>query len=198
MRILQFFERACLTLGVLALLAVGIVYVDAATGSRDALAAFDAILDEVGDPDQTRWSDSRRTAYAASLATDVGIPQAVLSIPAIDLRVPVFSGTNALPLNRGVGHVEGSAPPGSAGNVAIAGHRDGFFRGLMHLTKGDTIEIATLTELYTYHVNEISIVDPLDVSVLEPTTDATLTLITCYPFHYIGSAPERYIVRAIR
>ncbi len=68
----------------------------------------------------------------------------------------------------------------------------------MHLTKGDAIEIATLTELHTYHVNEISIVDPLDVSVLEPTSEATLTLITCYPFHYIGNAPERYIVRAIR
>ncbi len=197
MRILQFFERACLTLGVLALLAVGIVYVDAATGSRDALAAFDAILDEVGDPDQTRWSDSRRTAYAASLATDVGIPQAVLSIPAIDLRVPVFSGTNALPLNRGVGHVEGSAPPGSAGNVAIAGHRDGFFRGLMHLTKGDTIEIATLTEFHTYHVNEISIVDPLDVSVLEPTSEATLTLITCYPDSLKCLAGQNYTTKVL-
>ena len=198
MRILQFFERACLTLGVLALLAVGIVYLDAIIGSRDALAAFDARLDEIGVPDQTRWSNARRSAYAASHATEVGIPQAVLSIPAIDLRVPVFSGTTALPLNRGVGHVEGSALPGSAGNVAIAGHRDGFFRGLMHLTKGDTIEIATLTELHTYHINEISIVDPLDVSVLEPTSEATLTLITCYPFHYIGNAPERNIVRAIR
>ncbi len=68
----------------------------------------------------------------------------------------------------------------------------------MHLTNGDAIEIATLAEQHTYHVNEISIVDPLNVSVLEPTTDATLTLITCYPFHYIGNAPERYIVRAIR
>ena len=198
MRIIGFFERVCLVVGTITLVAVGIVYLDAFTGSRDALAAFDARLDEIGHPDQAHWSDARRSAYAASLAADVGMPEAVLSIPKIDLRVPVFANTTALPLNRGVGHVEGSASPGSDGNVAIAGHRDGFFRGLMHLSEGDTIEVATLSERHTYLVSEISIVDPLDVSVLEPTDTATLTLITCYPFHYIGNAPERYIVRAVR
>ena len=197
-KVLRFFERACLAIGAFVLLVVGIVYLDAFTGSRDALAAFDARLEEIGHPDQARWSDNRRSAYAGSLATHIGMPAAVLSIPVIDLRVPVFAGTTTLALNRGVGHVEGSASPGSDGNVAVAGHRDGFFRGLMHLSEGDTIEVTTLSERHTYLVSEISIVDPLDVSVLEPTGNATLTLITCYPFHYIGNAPERYIVRAIR
>jgi sortase A len=80
--------------------------------------------------------------------------------------------------------------------VVIAGHRDGFFRGLKDISLGDAIEVATLQETKTYIVNRLLVVDATDVSVLQPRTLSSLTLITCYPFHYIGGAPKRYIVQA--
>ena len=90
----------------------------------------------------------------------------------------------------------GTANPGENGNMAIAGHRDGFFRGLKDLGVGDTIEMATMGRTATYIIHRITIVDPDNVSVLKPGPHASLTLITCYPFYFVGSAPKRYIVQA--
>ena len=94
------------------------------------------------------------------------------------------------------GHVPGTALPGDAGNAAFAAHRDTFFRPLKDVREGDEIAVATPSGNYRYVVTAISIVEPEDLSVLSPTAESVLTLITCYPFDYVGSAPQRFIVQA--
>ena len=145
------------------------------------------------------WDTSRIRAYQRTLGVAVSAPEALLRIPRAHLEVPVFEGTSDLALNRGVGHVSGTALPGEPGNIAITGHRDGFFRSLKDLGIGDRIEVQRNTDVNTtdtYVINRIRIVSPQDTSVLNSTTAPTLTLITCYPFYYVGAAPERYIVQA--
>jgi len=147
-------------------------------------------------PDFSLWSERRIQEYQESLAARFAPAIAILRIPKIHVEVPVLDGTDELSLNRGVGHVAGTANPGERGNVAIAGHRDGFFRGLKDVALGDTIEMDLPGRTETYVIDRISIVDRNDVSVLEPTPRASLTLVTCYPFYFVGSAPKRYIVQA--
>jgi len=147
-------------------------------------------------PDFTLWSKTRIAAYTQSLSTRIDSPMAVLQITKINLTVPLLEGTDDLTLNRGVGHITGTAFPGKDGNVGIAGHRDGFFRGLKEIELGDRISLLLPDGAAEYVVDQISIVDPSDVSVLRPGPDPALTLVTCYPFYCIGSAPQRYIVHA--
>jgi sortase A len=147
-------------------------------------------------PDFRLWSEKRIKDYEASLAEQFAPAIAILRIPKINVEVPVLEGTDDLILNRGVGHVAGSANPGEDGNMAIAGHRDGFFRGLKDVVLGDTLELDTRAATETYIIDHIIIVDPSDVSVLKPRAHESLTLVTCYPFYFIGSAPKRYIVQA--
>jgi len=109
----------------------------------------------------------------------------------------VLPGTDDGTLDRAVGHIEGTAKPGTDGNAGIAGHRDGFFRGLKDISPGDVIELDTLQGNDSYRVERVWVVDPEDVSVLDPTSTRALTLVTCYPFYYVGSAPRRFIVRAV-
>jgi sortase A len=143
------------------------------------------------------WSEKRIAAYEESLAEHVDLPVAVLRISRVHLEVPVLEGTDDLSLNRGVGHIAGTGRPGDDGNVGIAGHRDGFFRGLKDVAPGDTIELLTARRTDRYLVDHISIVSPNDVSVLQPRPSrSTLTLVTCYPFYFVGSAPQRFIVQA--
>ena len=147
------------------------------------------------EPDFQLWSEQRIAAYKASRnATPSAL--AALEIPAIRLQVPVLEGTDDLTLNQGVGHIEGTPLPGEGGNVGIAGHRDGFFRGLKDIHLGDTIDLITKTESGRYTVDEILIVSPDDTWVLRPRPSASLTLVTCYPFYFVGSAPQRFIVHA--
>jgi sortase A len=147
-------------------------------------------------PDFSLWSEGRIKDYQESLAEHFAPAIGILRIPKIHLEVPVLEGTDDLVLNRGVGHLVGTANPGENGNMGIAGHRDGFFRGLKDISLGDTIGMATLKQTETYVIDRITIVDPNDVSVLKPGPHASLTLVTCYPFYFVGSAPKRYIVRA--
>ena len=121
---------------------------------------------------------------------------AVLRIPGIALEVPVYQGTTEHVLRRGAGLVEGTAVPGSAGNVGIAAHRDTHFRGLKDVTIGDLIELGTLDRTLVYRITAMEVVDPGDVHVLDDAGEPMLTLVTCYPFYFVGSAPQRYIVRA--
>jgi sortase A len=146
--------------------------------------------------DFTLWSEKRVQAYMESLTAKEGTPSAVLRIPKLNLEVPVYDGTDDLTLNRGVGRIIGTARLGQNGNVGIAGHRDGFFRGLKDIALGDTIELTMPDRADHYVVENIKITDPEDVSVLQPTSQSCLTLVTCYPFYFIGSAPQRYIVKA--
>lgn len=146
-------------------------------------------------PDQGDWSDTRRAKYAATEPR--GAPLAVLRIESVALEVPVFAGTGERELNRGAGHIPGTAAPGAPGNAGIAAHRDGWFRSLEHVELGDVVELVTHSGRMTYRVNDLTVVEPSEVSVLDPTDEATLTLVTCYPFYFVGSAPQRYIVRAV-
>jgi sortase A len=142
------------------------------------------------------WSDKRIRAYNESLSYAFGTPLAVLSIPKIHLEVPVFEGTDDVTLDRGAGRITGTAHPGQAGNLGIAGHRDGFFRGLKDVTTGDEIKLALPEGEATYVVDQITVVTPQDVSILQPRAISSITLVTCFPFYFVGSAPERYIVSA--
>jgi sortase A len=147
-------------------------------------------------PDFRLWSEKRVAAYKMSLGSTAPPPLAVLKISAINLEVPVLEGTDDFTLNRAVGHIEGTPEPGHDGNVGIAGHRDGFFRGLKDIHPGDAIDLVTQTSTAHYLVDEILIVSPQDVSVLRPRSKTSLTLVTCYPFYFVGSAPKRFIVDA--
>lgn len=148
------------------------------------------------DVDYSLWAEGRIREYEESLEADLGAPQAIFRIPKLDLEVAVLEGTSDLVLNRGVGRIEGTARIGEVGNIGIAGHRDGFFRGLKDIETGDTMELETLTGTHTYEIYEISIVQPEDVYVLAPTEESRITLVTCYPFYFVGKAPLRYIVQA--
>ncbi len=121
---------------------------------------------------------------------------AVLRIARVDLEVPVKYGTGEDVLRGGAGLVEGTAWPGSPGNIAIAAHRDTFFRPLENVVVGDVIEVEAAGHTRKYRIVSLSVVSPDDVAVLENTGVNQLTLVTCFPFHYFGSAPQRFIVRA--
>lgn len=190
---------SCISLGLVCLAVFVVATVDSRHAAWAAESAFEQLYREaLADvPDQQDWSDARRRHYVESRATEIGAPSGLIRIPSLDLTVPIFEGTSELVLNRGAGWIEGTAALGSSGNVGVAAHRDGFFRGLKDIKKGDAIEIATIDGSQTYQVNEIMIVDPEDVHVLEPTSDPAITLVTCYPFYFVGSAPQRYIVRGV-
>jgi sortase A len=119
-----------------------------------------------------------------------------LEIPRLQLAVMVREGADEGTLSRAVGHIPGTALPGNIGNVGLAGHRDTFFRALRNIRADDTIELQTTAGTYRYLVKSTKIVTPRDVSVLEASGGETLTLVTCYPFYYVGSAPKRFIVHA--
>ena len=135
---------------------------------------------------------------AASIDHPEGSLVGRVEIPRIHLSAIVFEGTSDSTLERGVGHMSGSGTPGERGNIVFAGHRDTFFRGLRNVKKGDEIDITGTQGHFRYRVDSLFIVDPDQVEVLRPSSGEKLTLITCYPFSYFGSAPQRYIVRAER
>lgn len=119
-----------------------------------------------------------------------------IEIPRVQVSAVVKEGIDTKTLSRAVGHVPYTALPGQKGNIAVAAHRDTFFRGLRNIRQGDVIRVVTLDGVYRYQVDAMKIVWPKNVEVLDPTPDPRLTLVTCYPFNYIGSAPKRFIVSA--
>ena len=188
--------------GIACLACSGTWYVGGAMGRRDALRQF-ATLEAAAQPneptpDVSLWSPERIVAWKRALQVSGPAPLAVLTIPRLHIEVPVLEGTDEVVLNRGAGHIEDTAAPGADGNSGIAAHRDGFFRGLKDIATGDVIELQTHQRTERYIVQRTWIVDPGDVSVLDPTPTRSITLVTCYPFYFIGSAPQRFIVRAVR
>lgn len=143
------------------------------------------------------WSKNRIVAYTQSLSQSGAVPIAVLRIPSVNLEAPVFDGTDDLTLNRGVGRIQGTAAIGQPGNLGLAGHRDGFFRALKDVRTEDIILLDEAGRTQQYVVKQIQVVKPEDTYVLAPTTVPTLTLVTCFPFYFVGSAPQRYIVTAV-
>lgn len=146
--------------------------------------------------DTSLWAKGRIEEFTESLSHDFAPPLAVLRIPRIGLEVPVLDGTDELTLNRAVGRIAGTATIETMGNLGIAGHRDGYFRGLKDVAVGDALELETMTGRLAFVIDHISIVMPTDVHVLAPTARPTITLVSCYPFYFVGKAPQRYIVRA--
>ena len=159
--------------------------------------AAQASTPSTGDePEFTLWDSKRVAAYKQSLIGWKTAPLAVMRMERLGLRVPIFEGTGDAQLNRGAGWIEGTARPTDQGNIGVAGHRDGFFRPLKDAKVGDRIELQTSQTTTVYVVDEITIVTPQDVHVLQPRARPSLTLVTCYPFYFVGSAPQRYIVHA--
>ncbi len=121
-----------------------------------------------------------------------------LEIPRLGLSAMVMEGDGAATLRRAVGHIEGTALPGRPGNIGLSGHRDTFFRPLRNIRPNDVITLTTLLGEFRYRVLSTAIVPPSDVAVLAPAPNEILTLVTCYPFYFVGPAPRRFIVRAER
>jgi len=119
-----------------------------------------------------------------------------IEIPRFGMIVAIVEGTTSRTLNVGVGHIKGTALPGEPGNIGIAGHRDTYFRALKDIKLGDEIRIQAVTGLSRYKVDRVQIVHPDDISVLAPSTASAITLVTCYPFYFIGAAPQRFVVHA--
>lgn len=207
-------ERVLLVTGFVLCGAYALTAVHSRIAARDAVTRFKELQSTVGasvaekkeGPRKTEskggfrlWSKKRIQAYLDSLEKHSEPPLAILRIDRLGIEVPVFNGTDDLTLDRGAGRIIGSGRPGEGGNIGISAHRDGFFRALKDVQKGDSIELELpngITE--TYVVDQIQIVSPDNVEILKPRTAPSVTLVTCFPFYFIGSAPNRFIVQGSR
>ena len=147
---------------------------------------------QVPEPDTSLWSESRLQNYREGRAIGV------IKIAAVELEAPIVAGTSEEELDTGAGWLRESSALGGDGNVVIAAHRDGYFRALKDLPVGAEIDIVTAKGSDRYRVSATHIVNPEDTWVLAETPYPSLTLITCYPFYYLGSAPQRFVVHADR
>jgi sortase A len=179
-RAARFVPRVLLATGLLSLGYVAYVVIDA--------QAYQAI-------ERRRFEDARQNASAVAAVVD-GSAIGELQIPRLGLTTIVVQGESATILQRAVGHIGDTAMPRESGNVVLAGHRDTIFRPLKGVRLGDAITLKTQNGDFEYVVQSTAIVPPTDVQVLQPTAERTLTLITCFPFDYVGPAPDRFIVRA--
>jgi sortase A len=141
---------------------------------------------------------NRPKAQVERLAPVEGSLLGQIEIPRIGLSSIILEGTEASTLRRAVGHIPGTALPGQPGNLCIAGHRDTFFRPLRRVKSGDEVVVKTPTGTALYRVQSAQVVRPEDAQVLDNTPVDVVTLVTCYPFHFIGTAPKRFVVRAVR
>lgn len=172
--------------GILALTYVGYVAIEANRYQADEQRRFD----------HARPAPPVTPAPVPKPAIAEGRPIGEIQIARLGLTAIIVQGDSAAVLRLAVGHLAETALPGESGNVVLAGHRDTFFRPLKRVHVGDVITLKTRGGAFTYRVESTSVVPPSDVQVIRPTGRPTLTLITCYPFTYIGSAPNRFIVRA--
>ena len=207
---LRWSQRLFFLIGILALGYVGFVLVDAKLYQAYQNWRFQQDLEGLKPPvssgeylplpglPPTLAKADRANAESLRMAGREGSPLGRIEIGAIGLEVMILEGTGDDTLRRAVGHIPGTSLPGQEGNVAIAGHRDTFFRPLRNIQKDDEITLTTLNGSYRYRVDSIRVVEPEDIEVLDDSDDAVLTLVTCYPFYFVGAAPQRFIVRAHR
>lgn len=147
----------------------------------------------------TRASGSAAAAAGARARAGRGDSWGRLEVARLGLSVTLDEGIDARTLRRAVGHLPGTAFPGEEGNVVLAGHRDGLFRPLREVREGDTLRLATTDGVFDYRVGSVQVVDPDRTDVIQPSAGRQeVTLVTCYPFYYVGPAPRRFIVRAQR
>ncbi|HSX84471.1 MAG TPA: class D sortase [Cellvibrio sp.] len=146
--------------------------------------------------DQSLWSKKRISQFTDIHNTDKETPLAVLRIDDLKILVPIYPGATDFNLNRGAGWIEETAPVDGRGNIGIAAHRDSFFRALKDAKRGQKMTLQTLQGTRYFTLANIQVINPSEISVLEPSSSSKLTLVTCYPFYHVGSAPQRYIVTA--
>jgi LPXTG-site transpeptidase (sortase) family protein len=186
-RFLRWSQRFFFITGVLALVYVGFTLVDARLYQVSAKRSLESQIQVKQEHPQIQ----------PKLAVKKGDVLGRMDIPRLGISVAVLQGSSSRILRLGAGHIEGTPVPGERGNSAIAGHRDTFFRGLKDIHKDDEIQLQTATGLFRYDVEWAKVVEPDDTAVLEPsTTEDTLTLVTCYPFYFVGPSPQRFVVRA--
>jgi sortase A len=184
-------ERALLCLGAATAAWCAAVWLEGQYTQRRPVGTPIAVTEQLpGDAGNPR----ARAAARRSIANGAVIAR--LDAPSVQLSTAVLEGSDDAILNRGAGHIESTAFPGQPGNIGIAGHRDTIFRPLRRLRVGDTIALSTSDRVYQYRISKTLIVDPDDVHVLNPSRQPTLTLVTCYPFDFVGHAPRRFIVQA--
>jgi len=195
-RIVKWTQRALITCGVVLLSYWGFAVVDAWVFQRHKSQELDRLL-------RARSAASEGAAQPESSTSPQGAPEAVtdgligrLEMPRLGLSAVVIEGIDRKTLRRSIGHIPGTALPGQPGNVGLAGHRDTFFRPLKDTRIKDEVQFSTLKGNFKYEVESIRVVEPADVGVLAQTGENALTMVTCYPFNYVGSAPKRWIVRA--
>jgi sortase A len=195
-RILTWAQRALFACAVLLVGYCAFALADAWIFQRRESRDLDRLLRDqraasVGTP-QPESSTSPKGAPAAAMDGLIGR----IEIPRLALSVMVVEGIDKTTLRRVVGHIPGTALPGQAGNVGLTGHRDTFFRPLKDLKIKDEIQFSTLAGNFNYEVESLRVVEPDNVGVLAPSGHNVLTLVTCYPFYFVGPAPQRWIVRA--
>jgi LPXTG-site transpeptidase (sortase) family protein len=151
---------------------------------------------DVGEPDTSLWAAGRVADYQASLKANLPQVLGVLEIPSVNLKVPVYETNSDLVMDRGAGIIDGMAYPHELGNIGISGHRDGYFRVLKDVQPGDAIVLQTLQGEKRFTIEDNKVVKISDMSLLQDTAEQTVTLVTCYPFYFVGHAPKRFIVTA--
>lgn len=147
-------------------------------------------------PEMRSWSDGARARYRAAAEQRPGTVLALLRAPDVDLTVPVYANYSDLNLDRGAAVIDGMAYPQELGHIGIAGHRDGYFRALRDLRIGATLVLETPGGEQRYVVDDLRVIEATELAWLQETESPRLTLVTCYPFHFVGNAPQRYLVRA--
>jgi sortase A len=186
--VLRWSRNVLLIIGLLALSYVGFTLLDARLYQAEQARRFERALKET----------NLARAESPAIVVSEGAPLGRIEISAVGLTAMVLEGTDEGTLQRAVGHIRGTPLPGQQGNVALAGHRDTFFRELRKIRVNDEIILTTLNGPYRYRVDSTKVVKPEETEVLEDGDDDILTLVTCYPFDFLGSAPKRFIVRARR
>lgn len=190
-------QRVLAAIGIIALSYWATATIGARRFQQRQAQAFNQELEAAGRPHEA-CHVARRGSPSRHQAPREGSAVAKLTIPDLAVALVVVEGDSHRDLSVGPGHIPGTALPGDSGNVGIAGHRDTVFRPLRLARKDQLITLTTLSGEFRYRVVATDIVDPRDTQVLKPTSSDTLTLVTCYPFDFVGPAPKRFIVRAER
>ena len=195
-RMLKWGQRGFFACAILLLGYCGFALVDAWIFQRRESRELDRLLRarQVASQGTPQPGTSTAPKSAPAVAIDGLIGR--IEIPRLLLSAVVAEGVDKITLRRAVGHIPGTALPGQAGNVGLAGHRDTFFRSLKDVKIKDEVQLSTLAGNFNYEVESLRVVDPDNVGVLAPSGRNVLTLVTCYPFYFVGPAPERWIVRA--
>jgi len=165
---------------------------------KEAQTSASSVVHPAWSPPPARAEADRARAEGVGIDGHTRSPLGRIEISSIGLAAMIMEGTDGKTLRRAVGHIPGTPLPGQQGNVVITGHRDTFFRGLRNIHKDDEITLRTLNGTYRYRVDSTHVVEPEDTAMLDHSDDAILTLVTCYPFYFVGPAPKRFIVRAHR